>query len=96
MIFNQGRRARYARACPWLSYFAPLALLSYFMFRALALPTYFIFRAFGAADLLHVRAFGAVYLLITGNSIIERPRVFRCTAIVGVPSAGMRINVSLS
>src|ERR1051326_2183671 len=23
---NQGRRARFARACPWLSYFAPLAL----------------------------------------------------------------------
>ena len=32
------------------------------------------------------------YLLITGNSIIESPRLFRCTAIVGVPSAGMQLS----
>ena len=38
----------------------------------------------------------ASYLLMIGSSIIESARLFRCTAIAGVPSAGMRMKVSLS
>jgi hypothetical protein len=49
-------------------------------------------------------SFGAVqvnepviaHLLIIGSSIRESPRLFRCMAIVGVPSAGRRMKVSLS
>jgi len=33
LAFNQGRRARFARACPWLSYFAPLALFTAFLIK---------------------------------------------------------------
>ena len=61
-------------ACPWLSYFAPLALIPDFIFAPLVLNQAFIFRGFGAqfrdfvqGGLLHI-SFLDSHIAVNENS----------------------------
>jgi len=86
MFVTRGDALRPLSACPWLSYFAPLALQQiprlwrYSVFRAFGAAAYFRafgatsrFRAVGAAA--YFRAFGAeVYVRCWRESIMKRKK----------------------